>query len=131
MWPVVPADGTQPPVRLNPPMVVNGGVFPLIDDPYEPFALTLDGQQLVYIADQVVDETYELFSVPLDGSQFATRVNRSLVAGGDVTSFLLGPSGDVLYLADQQHDDVKELYRASTVRAHGVPRQPGTPLGSH
>lgn len=120
---VVAADGTQAPQKLNPPMVANGGLG-FSSNGAPPLALSLDGGHIVYLADQLLNETYELFSVPLDGSQTITRLNGALVAGGDVWSFELGPTGDILYLADEEHDDVRELY---LTRAHFPPRRSGPP----
>jgi Tol biopolymer transport system component len=114
---LAPADGSQPAIKLTPPMVLNGGVR----NNGEPIlALTPDGEHILYMADQLVSGTYELFSVPLDGSQVSTRLNGPLVAGGDVLSFQLGATGDVLYLADEEHDEVRELFY--TLGPRPVPR---------
>jgi hypothetical protein len=72
----------------------------------------------VYTADQDVDEVYELYSVPIDASASPVKLNGPLVAGGDVllesTSTLrvqITPDGTrVLYVADQDTDEVLELY---------------------
>jgi len=56
---------------------------------------------------------FELFSVPIDGRRRATRANERLPAGRAVSSFRISADGGrVFYLADQDEDDVFELYQA-------------------
>jgi dipeptidyl aminopeptidase/acylaminoacyl peptidase len=65
---------------------------------------------LVYTAAAQSPAQIELYRVPLDGSAPARRLNPTPTLGGDVlTDFLPLPVG-VVYRADQQRDDVFELY---------------------
>lgn len=100
----VPLDGSSPPVKLNGPLVSGGNVTS--------FAISPDSSRVVYRADQGVDEVFELASVPLDGSSAAIRLNGPLVSGGDVNfAYAISPdSKRVVYRADQQTDEVLELY---------------------
>ncbi|RMH18792.1 MAG: choice-of-anchor D domain-containing protein [Acidobacteria bacterium] len=109
----VPIDG-GPATRLNPPPRhpqgdVRGGQA-------HPFRISPDGRRVVYVADFDVDEVFELFSVPIDGGR-VTQLNPLLAGGrGDVRGdvphpFLISPdSTRVVYLADQEADEVVELY---------------------
>ncbi len=112
----VPIDRSQAPVKLNSALVTGGNVvFP------RGFRIAPGGQRVVYVADQTVDELYELYSVPIDASQAPIRLNAPLVAGGDVqfdpgvysegARIRIAPDGTrVVYLADQDVDEVLELY---------------------
>ena len=64
---------------------------------------------MVYRADHDVDNDDELYSVPVDGSQAPVKLNGALAAGGDVTHHQVA-NGIVTYRADQDEDDVFELY---------------------
>ncbi len=71
---------------------------------------------MVYLADQDTDNVFELYSVPIGGPATAgIKLNGTLVAGGDVSpGFQISPdSGRVLYIADQDTDNVFELYMTS------------------
>jgi Tol biopolymer transport system component len=100
----VPLDGSSLPVKLNGPLVSGGNVVS--------FAISPDNSRVVYRADQQIDEVFELGSVPLDGSSPPIRLNGPLVPGGDVNfSYAISPdSSRVVYRADQQTDEVLELY---------------------
>lgn len=77
---------------------------------------------MLYVADQDEDDVFELFSAPLDGSTPAVKLNAPLVSGGDVILSeppyspnaswpQVTPDGrSVVYRADQDLDDVFELY---------------------
>lgn len=108
-----PIDGSQAALLLTPPLVASGQIW---DRDLSP-----DGSRVVYLADQEIDERFELFSVPTDGSAAAVKLNSPLVAGGDVS--LMGfesfegcaiaisrDSSRVVYFADQDTDDIEELY---------------------
>jgi Tol biopolymer transport system component len=110
----VPLDGSTSPVKLNATLPAGGDVRESIQ---------LAAGRVVYLADQQADEVVELYSVPLDGSGPPVKLNGSLVAGGDVQSsvsfaavnFLVSPDGSrVLYRADQERDDVVELYSVAS-----------------
>lgn len=68
---------------------------------------------VVYNADQETAGVDELFIVPIGGGA-VTKLNDPLVSGGDVSSFQLSSgSRTVLYRADQDTDEVGELYSVS------------------
>jgi hypothetical protein len=97
--------------RLSSPMVAGGGLVYGNAFFLESFIVTPDGRTVVYQADQDSDETFELHAVPTDGHASATRVNASLVAGGDTSGFWVAPnSARLLYGADQSEDARYELF---------------------
>ncbi len=99
-------DGSQPPARLS-------------EHP-GPFSISPDGKWVVLRADRDVAGQFELFGAPIDGSLDPIQLNGPFTADGDiggtngdwVTPMLLitPDSGHVLYGADQELDEVFELY---------------------
>ena len=89
-----------------------------------------DGGRVLYLADQDTDDIVELFSVsPLGGPSI--KLNSALVANGDVRSdgLQFSPDGNfVLYSADQDTNEVVEIYRVATTG--GTPLKLNTPLAS-
>jgi Tol biopolymer transport system component len=107
-------DGSAPPIALAGPLPAGGDVL-------ERFDLTPDGQRVVYAADAEVDDVFELYAAPLDRWKAARKLSGQLVAGGDAVVFrypstpnasfsITSDSGAVLYLGDQESDDVVELF---------------------
>jgi Tol biopolymer transport system component len=100
----VPFDRSAAPVRLN-----SQGQSVIA------FAISPDGARVVYR--NIGSNTTELFSVPITGG-VPVRLNGALVAGGAVGNnnfmspgFSMSPDGTrVAYLADQDTNDVVELY---------------------
>lgn len=95
-------------VKLSDPMVLGGNVR---DARFGP-----DGSRAFYLADQVTDEVIELFGVPSDRGP-VVKLNGALPSGGDVVSTSIEVSSDgsrVLYVADQDTDNVFELYSVSS-----------------
>ncbi len=92
-------------VKLNGTLVAGGHV-------HQEFAISPDSARVVYRADQQTDEVLELYSVPIAGPAAAgVKLNGALIAGGDVVNLAISPdSSRVIYRADQQTDDVVELY---------------------
>ena len=92
------------------------GSMPLTGDVQQFFQLSPDGAWAVYLADQVSDEVFELFSVPTVGGAKPVKLNGPLVAGGDVLHFnsirISSDSQWVVFIADQQTNDVFELFSA-------------------
>jgi Tol biopolymer transport system component len=85
-------------------------------------AFSPNGARVLYMADQEQDERFELYSVPTLGGT-PVRLNATLANGGDVTpgSQRFSPDGTrVIYHADQEADDIFELY--------SVPSSGGTPV---
>ncbi|HJQ98398.1 MAG TPA: FG-GAP-like repeat-containing protein, partial [Candidatus Polarisedimenticolaceae bacterium] len=101
-------------VKLN-GALVSGGDVNLA------FAISPNSSRVIYLADQETDEKLELYSVPIGGGP-VVKLNGPLLASGDVVS-LGNPATDdftpdgtrVLYLADQQADEVFELYSVPVV----------------
>ena len=75
-----------------------------------------DGQRVVYLADQETQGLFEIYSAPIDGTSAPVKLNGPLVTNGDVLThwpFQISPGGDrVVYMADQDSDEVTELYSA-------------------
>ncbi|MEM7249688.1 MAG: hypothetical protein AAF533_30565, partial [Acidobacteriota bacterium] len=91
--------------RLNDPPIAGSDVLAL-------FQITPDSSRVVFVADATVNDQHEIYSVPIGGGPIAT-INGPLTAGGDVDGapFLITPdSANVIYLADQDTNDVQELY---------------------
>ena len=117
----VPSNASAAPIKLSPPIVAGGTIF-------ADFLITPDGARVVYRGDQDVDNVNELYSVPLDGSAAAVQLNGTLVAGGNVSQgFQISTDGSrVVYLADQQTNEVFELFSrptggaGSSVRLNGA-----------
>jgi Tol biopolymer transport system component len=89
-------------VRLNGNLPVGGNVEPVF----------LSETHVLYVADQVLDEKQELFIVPIAGGT-AVKLNGAMGNNQDVATFSgrLSPDGRrVIYRADQDIDDVNELY---------------------
>lgn len=94
--------------RLTDPFVAGGRV--------DEFRISANSGSVVYRADQDTDGVSELYRVPLTLSPapdpLTTKLNGPLAPGGDVDQFTLVPNnGPVVYLADQDTDAVRELYR--------------------
>jgi len=130
----VPIDRSAPPVQLTPGFSEGRAAIS--------FTITPDGQRVVYLAD-LVDDVFELFVAPIDGGSGdsvspALRLNGPLVAGGDVDdptaesalelAYQISPDGErVVYLADQDADEVFELYSVSLLARQPV-RKLNAPL---
>jgi Tol biopolymer transport system component len=100
------------PIRLNPLLPVGRSV--------QSFQISPDSSRVVYRADQDADEVTELYSVPIEGpAALGIKLNGVMAEGGDVRSFQISPdSSRVVYWADQQTDEVYELF---TVPITGPP----------
>lgn len=102
----VPLDGLETPIKLSGELVENGNV--------SQFKISPDGQYVVYLADQETNDVVELFMAPVDGSALPVKLNGELVENGDVGfggTFYISPDSQwVVYLADQETNDVDELF---------------------
>ena len=110
----VPIDGSAASLRLNGPLAPSGGVAL--------FAVTPNSQRVIYTADQDVNGVRELYSVLLAGGT-ATRLNASLVNGGDVEDFAVSPddaNSRVIFRADLVTDEVFGLVSVPTAGGSGV-----------
>ncbi|HKY32481.1 MAG TPA: hypothetical protein VJV23_08100 [Candidatus Polarisedimenticolia bacterium] len=123
----VPLSGGEA-VRLSKPFPAGSTGAKLFFD----LAITPDGSRAVYTAEQDTAGVTELYSVPLAGGA-VTRLNPPLVFNGNVRHpfefavsavFRLTPDGQsVIYRADQERNEVFELYRVpvtggAAVRLH-------------
>lgn len=136
----VPIDGSAPPARLGPPLPGHADVDPA-------FFIGPDGERAFYLADLAEDGALELWAAPLDPSrgQVAVRLSANAVPGGGVApgvlvsdnaeagyrpQFALSPDGTrAVYRADQDIDEVFELYSVST-DGLGTPVKLNAPLGA-
>ena len=90
----VPIDGGVAPVKLNGPIVIGGDVT-------GPFAISPDGQWVVYVAEQDDDRVGELYSVPIDGSEAAVKLSIPLAFGDFLREFQISA------------DSIRVVYRAT------------------
>jgi Tol biopolymer transport system component len=92
-------------VKLNQPLPAAGDIYD--------FAISPDSEHVVYRGDQTSNEVVELYSVPIAGpASVGARLNKPLVGGQDVEYYYrISPdSGRVVYVADQNFDEVFELF---------------------
>ena len=104
------------PVKLSGAFPISGSV-----DGNSP-RFSPDSSRIIYRGDQQTDQVFELYGVPAAGGAI-TKLNGTLANGGDVDGGGLQFSPDssrVLYVADQDTDEVLELY--------SVPAAGGSPL---
>src|SRR5690606_18884678 len=71
-----------------------------------------DGSMVLYDADLDTEGQFELYLTEVAAPGVATRVNSTLVPGGDVDDdYAFSPDGTtIVYMADQDVVDVRELY---------------------
>lgn len=112
-----PIDASSAPVRLGQPL---SGAQDVTGD----ILLSPDGARVAFRADADTDEVFELYSVALGGSP-VVKLNGPMVTGGDVPAalggvqFAFSPDGAwVVYRADQDSDEVFELFAAPADGAH-------------
>ena len=106
-----------PSTKLNPPLVANGSVLP------DGLQLSPSGDRALFAADQEEDSRVEVFVVPALGGS-AVKLNGALVEGGSVTagSQRFGANGArVLYRADQNIDEVFEIFSVASTGGLAVP----------
>lgn len=111
-------------VKINSPLTENGHVAA--------FDISSDGEWVVYKADQDEPFEMELYGVQIFGpTGSAVKLNSSLTNNGDVNSFsITADSRWVYYLADQDQNDVTELFRAPLATANQAIRINSTLSGS-
>ncbi len=93
-------------IQINGPLVLNGKVTD--------FAITPDGLSVVYRADQDTDEIFELYRTVIASAPNNTKLNPPFLQNSNknVTIFGVIPdSSGVVYVADQNTDEVFELFR--------------------
>jgi hypothetical protein len=100
-------------VRLNGGLTAGGDVTTFLISP--------DSRRVVYRANQQAINVFELYSTPTEGPVSAgIKLNGPLTANGSVKDFFgISPdSGRVLYIADQDTDEMSELYLTSNYWLH-------------
>lgn len=89
-----------------------------------------NSMKIAYCADQDTDGILELYSVDVASLGISTKLNPPLVSGGAVQSGAFQFSGDstfIAYVADQDTDNLRELYRVE-LSAAGVAQKLNSPL---
>jgi hypothetical protein len=95
-------DGIGAPIRLNHQLPAGGSVGL--------YAVSPDGQWVVFMADGAVDEQVELYSASIDGGVFKP-LHGPGVAGGDVKEFAIAPDGQrVAFTGDLILDERVDVY---------------------
>ncbi len=112
----VPIDGGTP-TKLRPFITLAGStVYEFSETPISP-----DGERVAFRANFSDLDKYELWSARVDGTGAVTRINGTMNAGGNVTRLLFSPdSSRVVYRADQQSDEVFELYSVPSAGGSAV-----------
>jgi Tol biopolymer transport system component len=91
-------------VKLNPPLIAGGHVT-------HRYTFGPDADFVVYAAHQDSPTRADLYRADLDAPGVATKLNDTLVAGGNVEHFALSPDGTrVAYMANQGDPAVVEIY---------------------
>ena len=124
-------DGSGSRVRLNDALSAPDVVL-------DRLIISPDSSRVVYRIFDASAELFQLYSADTDASGTETRLNGGLVAGGDVDGddYVISPDSQfVVYLADQETDDLFELYRVpitggSTTKLSGAVSAPGVIEGS-
>jgi len=107
-----PIDRSAPAVRLDAVLPANGDV--------QHYELDPQGVHVVYAANQDAFGVIELYGVPAAGGQPPVKLSGPMVAGGSIFGpgyrwFTLSGDGTrVVYVADEETNDVFELYVAPT-----------------
>ncbi|MEQ1892098.1 MAG: hypothetical protein ABL998_06110 [Planctomycetota bacterium] len=103
---VVPTDGSQAPIRVNPPLTQGGDVM-------NPPLITPDSTRVVYLADQEVNGRFELYVAPITGG-LVHKLNGPLGTYNDVSlSFAVSPdSTHAVYVSNEEALDRYELWSA-------------------
>ncbi len=86
---------------------------------FSDFEVSPNSSRVVFRADRDTGGVFELYSVPFLAGANVIKLNGTLAAGGDVSSFAspfqFSPDGQrVVYHADQDTNDVFELYSVPT-----------------
>ncbi len=93
-------------VKMNPPLVSGGAVT-------SGYSFSDDSSFLVYAAKQDAPARTDIYRVNIATPGVTTKVNASLVSGGNVVGFRISNDGArVAYVANQENADVYEVYQA-------------------
>ncbi|MCB8984946.1 MAG: hypothetical protein H6659_14035 [Ardenticatenaceae bacterium] len=120
----LPIDGSVPPIKLNTSLPGEGDVN-------GNFKISANSTRVIYHADQETNDIDELFSVPIDGSSSPVKISGPMASGGDVLwNFQISAdSSQVVYGADQDTDNVAELYQVP-INGSALPTKLNGPLTS-
>lgn len=123
---VAPAAGGGPSVKVNSTLPAGGGIR-------NGFAFSPDSTQIAYVANQDDPAVSELYIAPAAGGGGSVKLSAPLVAGGEVFPiFEFSPDGTRLaYIADQDSDDVVELYTVPTAGGPAVKINPPLVTGGN
>jgi Tol biopolymer transport system component len=103
----VPMDGSSAPVSLN-TRLTYGDIGNTNTNSF--YRVSADSRQIVHLAQDVEDGTWGLLTVAFGGNE-AINLTPPLVGDKNVVEFLISPdSRHAVYLADQDSDEVFELY---------------------
>src|SRR5262245_11928028 len=102
-----PIDGSTSAVRLTPSGTTAGA-----------FRIVPGGGEVAYLQASVSGGPAELYATPIEDGRLARKLSASLVPGGNVRSFAVTSAGRVVYLADQESDEVFELFETLLHRPH-------------
>jgi Tol biopolymer transport system component len=104
----VPVTGPPTIVSLNLLHGIEGGFLDVMGN----FRFTPDGRRVIYMGDQAVDDVFEVYAVQAGGPATGRlRLNGPLPAEGDVDQFAAASDSEhIVYIADQDTNDVDELY---------------------
>ncbi|MEQ8660236.1 MAG: hypothetical protein RLW62_05425, partial [Gammaproteobacteria bacterium] len=127
---IAAVDGVQPPRKLSGTMTSGGGVIPN-------FVIGPTGARVFFRANKDALDKVELYSVPTTGGVEPVKLNGMLVAGGSTADanlvnpdvgFQVSPDGaTVVYRADQDTDEVFELYVVAADGSGAATRLTPTP----
>ena len=110
-------------IRLSESIVEGGGVAE--------FAISADGESVVYRADQDEDDVFELYRVPSAGGEVRKLTDR-LVIGGDVLDIQIGADDTgVVFRVLQEKDDSRSLHSVPLHGGDSVKLNPGLVAGGN
>jgi Tol biopolymer transport system component len=126
----VPIDGSASPVLISDGLYFVAGYDDYFGGPR--FLVAPGAGRAVYQSDRALDSAYELFSAPLDASSPPVAVSGPLAAGGSIAYQYQATldGGRVLYIADQDADQVFELFSAPA-NGSASPIKLNAPLPEH
>ncbi|MBN1538469.1 MAG: hypothetical protein JW908_17165 [Anaerolineales bacterium] len=100
--------------KLNSTLVSGGNIDCGLDNDYNDFAISPDGANVVYCADNAVDGRYEIFKRSTSGNTVVTRLNQAPSLGYGVYTFKISPdSTRVVYSGQFSNDTYTEGYSVS------------------
>jgi roadblock/LC7 domain-containing protein len=124
--------------RVHPPIASGTGVIQSFLSIFggNTISFAQNDKRVVYAANAIGDGTVRAYSAPLLQAGAVVTLNGPLVISGNVFGVIANPvDNTVLYLADQDTDEIAELYKSADVKVAGGPvflpaalRQSGTEI---